>query len=64
MLPAEIEELEQKIALVEAELSSPDLYVSDNQRFYKLTEQLESFKQQKDAKETRWLEIEMLKSSL
>lgn len=64
VLPAEIEELEQKIALVEAELSSPDLYVSDNQRFYKLTEQLESFKQQKDAKETRWLEIEMLKSSL
>lgn len=64
VLPAEIEKLEEKIAAVEGELSSPDLYVSDNQKFYKLTEELETLKQQKDAKETQWLEIEMLKSSL
>lgn len=64
ILPTEIEELEKKIALTEKELSSPDLYVTDNKRFYILTEQLEQLKRQKDAKETQWLEIEMLKSSL
>lgn len=64
ILPKEIEQLEKEIVQIEEELSSPDLYVSDNQKFYRLTEMLESLKQQKDAKETQWLEIEMLKSSL
>ncbi len=64
VLPAEIEQLEKKIAATEAELSAPDLYMKDNQKFYTLTTRLEELKKEKDSKETAWLEIEMFKSSL
>lgn len=64
ILPVEIDKLEKEISSIEIELSQPDLYVKDINKFYKLTEELEKLKQQKDAKETQWLEIEMLKSSL
>lgn len=64
ILPDEIAELENEISAIEAELSEPDLYTKDVERFYKLTENLEKAKQQKDAKETQWLEIEILKNTL
>ncbi len=64
VLPAEIEQLEKKIAATEAELSAPDLYMKDNQKFYTLTTRLEELKKEQDSKETAWLEIEMFKSSL
>lgn len=64
VLPAEIEQLEKEITTIETELSAPDLYTKDNEKFYRLTERLEELKQQKDDKETKWLEIEMLKSTL
>lgn len=64
VLPAEIEQLEKEITMIETELSLPELYIKDNEKFYKLTARLEELKQQKDDKETKWLEIEMLKSTL
>jgi len=64
ILPDEIAKLEKEIAEIENELSEPDLYTKDIKRFYKLTENLEKAKQQKDAKETQWLEIEILKNTL
>lgn len=64
ILPDEIVKLEKEIAEIENELSEPDLYTKDIKRFYKLTENLEKAKQQKDAKETQWLEIEILKNTL
>ncbi len=64
ILPTEIDQLEKEIKKVETELSSPDLYTKDTKRFYELTKRLEELKQLKDDKETQWLEIEMLQSSL
>ena len=60
ILPIEIEELENKITSIETELSNPDLYVQDTQRFNLLTNELCELKQQKDEKETKWLEIELM----
>ena len=60
ILPIEIEELENKITSIEKELSNPDLYVQDTQRFNLLTNELCELKQQKDEKETKWLEIELM----
>lgn len=64
VLPQEIEELECQIAEIEQTLSNPDLYTSNPDEFYRLTETLANLKQDKDSKETQWLEIDMLKSSL
>ena len=64
VLPQEIEELENKIAETEQKLSDPDLYTANPDEFYALTETLATLKQDKDAKETKWLEIDMLKESL
>lgn len=64
VLPQEIEELEKEIAKVEQALSDPNLYTSNPDEFYRLTENLAILKQSKDEKETKWLEIEMLKESL
>ncbi|MCM1323519.1 MAG: ABC-F family ATP-binding cassette domain-containing protein [Acetobacter sp.] len=64
ILPSEIEKLEQDIVAIEQELSEPDLYNKDVEKFYRLTEKLEYAKQQKDTKETQWLEIEMIKSTI
>jgi ATP-binding cassette subfamily F protein uup len=64
VLPQEIEKLEKQISETEQTLSNPDLYTSNPDKFYTLTETLASLKQQKDDKETQWLEISMLKESL
>ena len=62
VLPQEIEKLEQEITKTEQTLSDPDLYNKNPDEFYKLTEKLATLKQNKDEKETKWLEIDMLKS--
>ncbi len=64
ILPEEISEIEQKISEIEEKLSDANLYIENQQEFYHLTEQLDSLKREKDAKETEWLEIDMQKNSL
>ena len=64
VLPQEIEDLEKQIAETEQKLSDPDLYTADPDKFYTLSETLAALKQDKDDKETKWLEIDMLKSSM
>lgn len=64
ILPQEIEDLEKDIKQVEDELSNPDLYSTDEQKFYELTEKLKHLQEEKDAKENKWLEIDEYKNSL
>lgn len=64
ILPGEIASIEQKIAVLEKELSDPGLYAADEKKFYALSGQLQQLQKEKDEKETQWLEIELLKSSL
>lgn len=64
ILPQEISEIETKIADIELLLSDAALFTKDTQKFYKLSEELESLKLEKDEKETKWLEIEMMISAL
>ncbi len=64
VLPQEISDIEAKISEIELVLSDADLYAKDANKFYQLSEQLEKLNQEKDEKETKWLEIEMMISSL
>ena len=64
VLPQEISDIEAKISEIEIVLSDVDLYAKDSRKFYQLSEQLEKLNQEKDEKETKWLEIEMMMSSL
>ena len=64
VLPIEVEELENKIKHIEEELSSPDLFIKNEQKFMSLTKELEELKLLKDDKEVQWLEIEEKRSSL
>jgi len=64
VLPKEIEELEQKITSLEQALSDSELYTKDMEKFYNLSNELKAAQQEKDNKETQWLEIELKKSSL
>ena len=64
ILPQEIENIESEILKIEQELSDSSLFARDEKKFYTLTEKLEELKKEKDDKETKWLEIDILKSSL
>jgi len=64
ILPGQIEQLEKDILNIEQELSDANLFNKDEKRFYFLLKELEKLKKEKDEKETTWLEIDMLKSSL
>jgi ATP-binding cassette subfamily F protein uup len=59
VLPQEIENIEQEIKKIEQALSDAELYTSDKDKFYALTEKLKTLQEEKDLKETKWLEIEM-----
>lgn len=63
-LPADVETLSMKIADMEAELSDPDLYSKNPNRFASLSRELEAKRDELDAKEMRWLELEELRESL
>lgn len=64
VLPAEIEQLEKTISEISQSLSDPDLYVADPEVFNRLSARLLELQEQKDSKETQWLELQMLKESL
>lgn len=64
VLPAEIEQLEKTISEISQSLSDPDLYAADPDAFNRLSARLLELQEQKDSKETQWLELQMLKESL
>ena len=64
VLPQEIEKLEQDIAQTEEKLSDSDLYTRNPTEFSRLSDLLLNLQQQKDEKETTWLEIQLLKESI
>ena len=57
LLPARIEELDSAIARDEAALADPDLYTRQPDQFERLTGALETARAEKDAAESRWLEL-------
>jgi ATP-binding cassette subfamily F protein uup len=62
-LPAEVEALSMKISDMEAELSNPDLYAKDPEKFNALSKDIEAKRVELEVKEFRWLELEELKES-
>ena len=64
VLPSEIEQLEKTISEISQSLSDPDLYAADPDAFNRLSARLLELQEQKDNKETQWLELQMLKESL
>ncbi len=64
LLPARIEEIEQKMAEVEAALHDPALYTRDPALFEKLTAQLSELCDEKDSAELRWLEVAEMAEAL
>lgn len=64
VLPSEIEQLEKTISEISQSLSDPDLYAADPDAFNRLSTRLLELQEQKDNKETQWLELQMLKESL
>lgn len=64
VLPQEIENIEHEIKKIEQALSDAELYTSDKEKFYELTEKLKLLQEEKDLKETKWLEIEMQINSI
>ena len=63
VLPSEIEQLEKTISEISQSLSDPDLYAADPDAFNRLSARLLELQEQKDSKETQWLELQMLKES-
>jgi ABC transport system ATP-binding/permease protein len=63
-LPTEVESMGMQIAQMEAELSDPALYAKDPAAFQALSQKIEAARDELDAKETRWLELEELAESL
>lgn len=57
LLPNRITELERAIARGEAILDDPDLYAKDRQKFTTISQGLETARAEKEAAETRWLEL-------
>lgn len=64
LLPAEVETLSMQISELEAKLSDPDLYTKDPNAFKHIGDELEAKREELDAKELHWLELEELKDSL
>ncbi|MBO4294231.1 MAG: ABC-F family ATP-binding cassette domain-containing protein [Alphaproteobacteria bacterium] len=60
VLPIEITALEERISEIEKELSNDvDLYTRDSKKFDLLTSELQKAKEEKEGKETLWLEIQI-----
>ena len=64
VLPSEIEQLEKTISEISQSLSDSGLYAADPDAFNRLSARLLELQEQKDSKETQWLELQMLKESL
>jgi ABC transport system ATP-binding/permease protein len=63
-LPKEIAALDGEIASAEKALGDGGLYVRDPARFDALSKRLEAARVEKDSKESRWLELEMLREEI
>jgi ATP-binding cassette subfamily F protein uup len=63
-LPAEIERLEQAVAMAEEQLSDSDLYSRDPKRFAELTESIARNRAEIEAAEFRWLEVAEMAEAL
>jgi ATP-binding cassette subfamily F protein uup len=57
MLPQRIEALDAQIAADEARLADPGLYVRDPAAFDRLTKAIDAARAEKDAAESRWLDL-------
>lgn len=64
VLPVEIAKLEEEIAALTTELSDPDLYQNNPQRFDEASAALGEKQQEKASKEEKWLEVELLREEL
>lgn len=64
VLPEQIAQTEKEIEQIRADLSDPELYQNDAERFLALTDRLEELEQKKEADENQWLEISMLAEEL
>lgn len=64
VLPEEIALLEKEIVALTEELSNPDLYQNNPQRFDEASAALENKQQEKSAKEEAWLEVSILAEEL
>ena len=64
VLPEQIAQTEKEIEQIRADLSDPELYQNDADRFLTLTDRLEELEQKKEADENQWLEISMLAEEL
>ncbi|HRY06558.1 MAG TPA: ATP-binding cassette domain-containing protein [Hyphomicrobiaceae bacterium] len=63
-LPGEIARLEQEIAALESKLASPDLFAKDPNAFAAATGRLAAAHGELGDKESRWLELEMLREEI
>ena len=63
-LPLEIDQLEKKITELESELFEHDLYMLNNDKFNKLTDNLLKAKEELDQKMIEWLDVEAIKDNL
>lgn len=63
-LPGEIDALGATIATLEAELADPALFARNPQRFQAASEALAKASAEREAKEERWLELEMLREEI
>lgn len=63
-LPDRIAELEEEIQTLETRLSDPDFVRTDRTGFERTAARLEAARQEKDAAEERWLEIEIKREAL
>ena len=60
VLPQEIEMIERDISEIEQTLNDADLFMRDADKFYSLTAKLEQLRTEKEQKEDKWLEIEIM----
>ena len=60
VLPAQIEEIENKIANITNELADADLYQNNREKFFALSDELKELENQKSEAENQWLEISIL----
>lgn len=63
-LPGEIEKLGEQIKVLQRQLADPKLYAQDPEKFQAVSDQLSKAQTKLDAKEEKWLEIEMLREEI
>ena len=62
LLPREIKKLEKEVAELEEKMADPDLYTNDPDTFTHVSTRLPVVKDELDAAELRWLELEEMKA--